>query len=192
MRCDCLNAARIGAQQPGNRRNTTRQFLTREMQAPPSENSANFLRDALDDRDTRLRNVAHPYAPARGPWRSPATASTPASSRAPVEAPTGKVVWGSHIIAGAVGRDRSAASGATSPRAGAAEGRAGAAEGQRAAIAAPLDEANSAIDATRRRAAQNATGQPQHSEDTAQTRAPREQARSTRWPAATRRRAAPV
>ena len=45
------------------------------------------LRDGLDDRDTRLKNVAHPCAPARGPWRSPATASTPASGRAPFEAP---------------------------------------------------------------------------------------------------------
>ena len=186
MRCDCLNAARIGAQQAGIRRNTTRQSLTREMQAPPSENSAN-LRDALDDRDTRLRNFAHPNAPARGPWRSPATAWTTASSRAPVEAPTPGQARQLEPSRGAVGRDRSAASGATTPRAGAAEGRAGAAEGQRAAIAAPLDEANSAIDATRRRAAQNATGQPQHSEDTAQTRATRR-----RWPAATRRRAAPV
>ena len=149
------------------------------------------LRDGLDDRDTRLKNVAHPCAPARGPWRSPGTVATTASSRAPVEAPH-RQGSGAIIFEGAVGRHRSAASGATTPRAGAAEGRAGAAEGQRAAIAAPLDEANSAIDATRRRAAQNATGQPQHSEDTAQTRAPREQARSTRWPAATRRRAAPV
>ena len=187
MRCDCLNAARIGAQQAGIRRNTTRQSLTREMQAPPSENSAN-LRDALDDRDTRLRNFAHPCAPARGPCRSPGTASTTYTSRAPVEAPTGKVVWGSHIIAGSCRTGPLRGERCDhSPRGGSREG-AGAAEGQRAAIAAPLDEANSAIDATRRRAAQNATGQPQHSEDTAQTRA----TRSTRWPAATRRRAAPV
>ena len=44
------------------------------------------------DRHTRLRNVAHPCAPARGPSRSPGIASTTASGRAPVEAPTGKVV----------------------------------------------------------------------------------------------------
>ena len=51
---------------------------------------------ALDDRDTRLRNVAHPGAPARGPSRSPGIASTTASGRAPVEAPTGKVVGQPH------------------------------------------------------------------------------------------------
>ena len=144
---------------------------------------------ALDDRHTRLRNLAHPCAPARGPCRSPGTASTTAEQRAPVEAPTGKVVWGSHIIAGALGRDRSAASGATTPRAGAAEGRAGAAEGQRAAIAAPLGFATaSRIDAARRRQ-HKAKGQPTaHTQDPHDTLRANKAAR--RWPAATRPRAA--
>ena len=115
------------------------------------------------------------------------------SSRAPVEAPTGKVVWGSHIIAGALGRDRSAASGATPPRAGAAERARGAAEGQRAAIAAPLGFATaSRIDAARRRQ-HKAKGQPTaHTQDPHDTLRANKAARTqrTRWPAATRRRAA--
>ena len=80
---------------------------------------------ALDDRDTRtLRRVRRAGSSevsrnriddcrAEGTRRSPHMTLC-----------TGKVVWGSHIIAGAVGRDRSAASDATTPRAGAAAGRA--------------------------------------------------------------------
>ena len=67
--------------------------------AMPSPSSP-WMIDTLDS-----RNVAHPCAPARGPWRSPGTASTTASGRAPVEAPQARTRQGSWIhIAGGVGR----------------------------------------------------------------------------------------
>ena len=43
----------------------------------------------LDDRHTRLRNFAHPCAPARGPWRPPGTASTNCEQRGPRRARQG-------------------------------------------------------------------------------------------------------
>ena len=146
---------------------------------------------ALDDRDTRLRNVAHPCAPARGPSRSPGIASTTASGRAPVEAPTGKVVGQPHhrgsCRAGPLRGERCD----RSPRGGS--------PGHRCPISllhiGSLHNAITASSSTRSSARYeraSAKGQPhsarqRHTQAAAPTQG---QPHQRRWPAATRRRAA--
>ena len=83
---------------------------------------------ALDDRDTRLRNVAHPCAPARRPEVA-GNRIDDASGRAPVEAPTGKVVGQPHHRGASDGTAPRRAARPPPPRGG-SRGEGGAAEGQ--------------------------------------------------------------
>ncbi len=187
MRCDCLNAARIGAQQPGIRRNTTRQILTRQMHATPAKTPRAEI--ALEDRETldsgTLRTRARPRE-ALGGLREPQR-RLPSRGR-PSKLPQARQLEPSR---GAVGRDRSAASGATTPRAGAADGRAGQPRGSEPLLQRRSTKLTARL--TQRDEGQHTTPKGQPAAHTQTHATPlRANKAARRWPAATRRRAAPV
>ena len=147
----------------------------------------------IRDRDTRLRNFAHQCAPARGPYMSPGAAATTASTLRPLKPP--------HLDRQGSWSHRGEQSDGTAPRRAVrplpARGQPRGGRGQPRGSEPLLQRRSTKLTArlTQRDEGQRKT--PRGSRNTAKTqrrhaRRATKAARTLPWPAATRRRAAPV